>query len=377
MKSFQVETKVIFGEGALACLEELCDKSVCIVTDKFLSKNGVVEQITSHMKRCLITVFDEVVPDPPVEVVTAGVAKLRTSHANVLIAVGGGSSIDTAKAVYSVFSRISGMEQEIVFYAIPTTSGSGSEVTSVAVITDLKSGIKYPLAGEELCPHVAILDPALVSTVPQSVTADTGMDALTHALEAYVAAGATEFTDAWAEKTVELVFAHLLKAYQNGNNFEAREKMHTASCMAGMALDAAGLGAAHGLAHALGGKFHLPHGRLNAILLPAVMRFNAGIEGRRAAECEAVALKYQKLAQKLGYAAYNPRSGTVALIRAIEQLNRALGIPATLHQAGVDRKMLGHVKDDIIAHALSDATTSFNPIPLTEKDIGLLLQKVQ
>lgn len=377
MQKFHMSTEIIFGEGALACLEELSGQSVLVVTDRFLLTSGMVDSVTAHLKNCRITVFPDVVPDPPMETVAAGAAMLQQCGAQAIVAVGGGSSIDTAKVIRTAALELE-PEKEISFYAVPTTSGSGSEVTGVAIITDQKKGVKCALIDDVLRPHIAVLDPALVRSVPAGATAVIGVDVLTHALEAYVARGANDFTDAWSEKATSMVFDYLERAYENGDDLEAREKMHNASCMAGLAFDKAGLGAAHGLAHALGGSFHLTHGLLNAILLPAVMRANIGAgDSGRTEETNAAARKYARLAAKLGLATTNSMAGASALIRAVEQLNRRLGIPAKLSQAGISKKDLAAATDQIIEHALADGTMQTNPRTLTAKDMAWILKQIR
>ena len=372
-----MSTEIIFGEGALACLEELSGQSVFVVTDRFLLTSGMVDSVTAHLKNCRITVFSDVVPDPPMETVAAGAAMLQQCGAQAIVAVGGGSSIDTAKVIRTAALELA-PEKEISFYAVPTTSGSGSEVTGVAIITDQKKGVKCALIDDVLRPHIAVLDPALVRSVPAGATAVIGVDVLTHALEAYVARGANDFTDAWSEKATSMVFDYLERAYENGDDLEAREKMHNASCMAGLAFDKAGLGAAHGLAHALGGSFHLTHGLLNAILLPAVMRANIGAgDSGRTEETNAAARKYARLAAKLGLTTTNSMAGASALIRAVEQLNRRLGIPAKLSQAGIPKKDLAAATDQIIEHALADGTMQTNPRTLTAKDMAWILKQIR
>ncbi|MBR3866463.1 MAG: iron-containing alcohol dehydrogenase [Butyricicoccus sp.] len=377
MQKFHMSTEIIFGEGALACLEELSGQNVFVVTDRFLLTSGMVDSVTAHLKNCRITVFPDVVPDPPMETVAAGAAMLQQCGAQAIVAVGGGSSIDTAKVIRTAALELA-PEKEISFYAVPTTSGSGSEVTGVAIITDQKKGVKCALIDDVLRPHIAVLDPALVRSVPAGATAVIGVDVLTHALEAYVARGANDFTDAWSEKATSMVFDYLERAYENGDDLEAREKMHNASCMAGLAFDKAGLGAAHGLAHALGGSFHLTHGLLNAILLPAVMRANIGAgDSGRTEETNAAARKYARLAAKLGLTTTNSMAGASALIRAVEQLNRRLGIPAKLSQAGISKKDLAAATDQIIEHALADGTMQTNPRTLTAKDMAWILKQIR
>lgn len=376
MKEFSFSTRVFFGEGALERLNRVSGRRVLIVTDRFMAESGVADRVASYLDNCEVTVFSEVVPDPSIDVVAAGVNCLQQCSAEVMVAVGGGSAIDAAKAIREVAGRISSIDTQIMeCFAVPTTSGTGSEVTEYAVITDTAKGIKYPLTSKAMRPPTAILDPSLVVSAPPSVTADSGMDVLTHALEAYVSTGSNDFSDALAEKAASMVFRWLPVAYKDGNDMMAREKLHNASCLAGLAFNSAGLGLCHGISHSLGGKFHLPHGRLNAVLLPHIVRYNAYLDKPTAAGDNPTANKYRKLARRLEL----PKSSVVVansqLIKAIQRLNKSVDIPSSLAAAGVDAERLNSQRDEIIQAALADATTPFNPRTPDEKDIRSILSQ--
>lgn len=215
-------------------------------------------------------------PDPTVDLVSAGVAHILDYRPDALIALGGGSAINAGKAINLIYTQM-GTAEKPLFLAIPTTSGSSSDVTSFSVFSDPQAGVKHPLVDDWILPELALLDPSLALSVPPHVTADTGLDVLTHALEAYASLDANDFTNALAEKAAALVFAFLPRAMKDGRDFEARERLHNVSCMAGIAFNNAFLGLCHGMAHPLGALLYLPHGRSNALLLPHVVAFNAGL----------------------------------------------------------------------------------------------------
>jgi len=276
------------------------------------------------------------------------------------------------------FAKKQGAFSEAILIAIPTTSGTGSEVTDFSVITDADKGTKYPLVTSEILPDVAILDADLVMSLPSNITADTGMDVLTHAIEAYVSTEATDFSDALAEKAIKLVFEYLPKAYKNGQDVEAREKMHAASTLAGMAFNTAYLGINHSLAHAAGAKFHVPHGRLNSILMPHVIQYNAGIDlnnrGRQAAD-KTVASRYQDIAKLLGCSASSPVSGVRQLVEAIKKLQRKLEMPTSLREYGVKADVFDQYKVEISEAALHDGCTPTNPRVPTAEELLKVLEK--
>lgn len=377
MREFSFSSKIFFGQGALERLRQVHDKAVLIVTDKFMAASGAADRVASYLTNCRVAVFSGVVPDPPIEVVAAGVKALQECGAEAIIAVGGGSTIDATKAIREVARAALHLDTDRwECFAVPTTSGTGSEVTEYAVITDRASGLKYPLQGQSLRPAVAILAPELAESAPPNVTADAGMDVLTHALEAYVAAGSNDFSDALCEKAISLVFRFLPIAFHNGSDLLAREKMHNASCMAGLAFNSAGLGVNHGLAHALGGKLHIAHGRANAMLLPHVLRFNARLDDPQAADYPVAAKKYQRVAKILDLPAFNVRPGVANLIREVEGLNQKLRIPATVKEAGLDVAAAQRLLPDMVRAALADVTTASNPRPVTAEDAATLLVRV-
>ncbi len=379
MKEFSISTHVFYGEGALDRLSRVKDKRVLIVCDKFMEESGVTDLIASKLTNCEVSVFSGVVPDPSVEVVSAGLKALVECGAQVVVAVGGGSSIDAAKAIRETSKHIPEAHVNVTeCFAIPTTSGTGSEVTKFSVISDTKNGLKYPLVSRSLLPPVAILDPELVLTVPPTVTADTGFDVLTHALEAYVAKDASDFTDAMAEKAITLTFRFLPQAYANGGNRLAREKMHSASCLAGMAFNSAGLGINHSIAHAIGAKLHISHGRSNALLLPHVVEYNANLSGGSVGikETSLAAKKYQRVARLLRLPAVNVHIAVGNLIQEIIKFQRAMKIPPTLKAMGADLGVFESMRSEMIDAAMADTCTAATPRQPSREDISRILDKL-
>ena len=378
MYKISYKTELHVGKGALQQLSHYKNEHILVVADPFLKTSGTLDAILANFDDSNdIVVFTDIVPDPPIETVVAGIKRAGDKPISIVLSIGGGSASDASKAMY-YFAKKQGAFSEAILIAIPTTSGTGSEVTDFSVITDADKGTKYPLVTSEILPDVAILDADLVMSLPSNITADTGMDVLTHAIEAYVSTEATDFSDALAEKAIKLVFEYLPKAYKNGQDVEAREKMHAASTLAGMAFNTAYLGINHSLAHAAGAKFHVPHGRLNSILMPHVIQYNAGIDlnnrGRQAAD-KTVASRYQDIAKLLGCSASSPVSGVRQLVEAIKKLQRKLEMPTSLREYGVKADAFAQYKVEISEAALHDGCTPTNPRVPTAEELLKVLEK--
>ena len=398
MQWFKIPEKIYFEAGSIQYLEKMPDiERAFIVTDESMVKLGYVDKILYHLRKrhqyVHSEIFSDVESDPSFDTIKKGVQAMQSFKPDVIIAIGGGSPIDAAKGMWLFYEHpdadVEGLKLKFMdirkrtykfpklgtkckMVAIPTTSGTGSEVTSFAVITDKEKNKKYPLADYELTPDVAIVDPNLVMSLPKSVTADTGMDVLTHSLEAYVSNMASDYTDGLAEKSTELVLKYLEKAYNDGNDKEAREKMHNASTIAGMAFTNAFLGINHSLAHKIGAEFHMPHGRINAILLPYVIRYNSSKPTKFVSfpkyEYFIADEKYYQMAKKVGLKVDSKEEGINSLINKIKELNEKLNIPKSFKEAGIDEQEFLAKVDVLADRAFEDQCTTANPrLPLVSE----------
>lgn len=388
---FKVPPQIFFEKNSVQSLAVIPDiTKALIVTSPSSLRNGYVDKVKYHLmkhpNRVQSTIFSEIEPEPSIETVMNGAELMRKFQPDVIIALGGGSVMDAAKAMWLFYeypeSDFHSLKQKFInpttrvvqyprlggkakFVAIPTTSGTGSEVTAFAVISDKAANLKYPLADFELTPHVAIIDPQFVMTVPKHITADTGMDVLTHAIEAYVSVLANDYTDGLAIKAIQLVFEYLPRAYRDGSDELAREKMHNASTIAGMAFANAFLGINHSLAHPIGAEFNIPHGRTNAILLPHVIRYNAAKPTKFMTfpkyESFVADKRYAEIARSLGLPAKTTEQGVESLIQAIIKLAKELDIPMSFEAAGIDATEFESKVPELAELAFDDQDTLANP----------------
>ena len=380
MKSFDIKTKIYFGDNALDRLADLPYKKALIITDPFVVKSGMIDMITKPLQAGgkEFDIFCDVVPDAPVGKIAEGVKKFLQYQPEAIVAVGGGSAIDSSKAIREFALKINNYGK-VGLVAIPTTSGTGSEVTSFAVVNDTEAHVKYPLISDSLTADEAILDAELVRSVPPAITADTGMDVLTHAIESYVSINHNEFTSALAEKAIEICGVYLYRAYVDGNDMHARQKMHVASCLAGLSFNAAGLGITHSMAHQLGAIFHIPHGRANAMLLPHIVEFNANINKRsRSQKTYLPAVeRYASVAHILGLSNYNQVMSVRSLVNWIQFMQKEMNIPMTIQEIGTisPDEYFGAI-DKMADAALADACTPSNPRTPTKEDIMKIYKKL-
>ena len=395
MQWFKVPRKIFFEKGAISYLKVMRDISrVFIVTDETMQKFGYVDKILYYLRqrkeKVHCEIFSEVEPDPSFDTVKAGVNMMNLFKPDCIIALGGGSVIDAAKGMWLLYEqpevdldalkpkfldirkkvyKLEDLGKKAKMVAIPTTSGTGSETTSFAVISDKEKNMKYPITDYALVPTIAIVDPELVYTLPKSVVADTGMDVLTHAIEAYVSNMATDYTDGLAVKAVELVFEYLVRSYKDANDTVAREKMHNASTIAGMAFSNAFLGINHSIAHKIGAEFHVPHGRANAILLPHVIKYNATIPSKFVSfpkyEYFIADKKYADLARRLGLPAKTTEEGVNSLIKAIKDLMKNLDMHTSFKQENILEEDYMNKVSELAQKAFEDQCTTANPkLPL-------------
>ena len=402
MQWFKVPSKIYFERDSIQYLQKMKDvEKVMIVTDDAMFKLGfvhrVIEQLSLRPKKVTYTIFSDVEPDPDITTVERGAALMREFQPDTIIALGGGSVMDAAKVMWMFYEqpqvdfrdlvqkfmdirkrafRFPELGKKAKYVGIPTTSGTGSEVTPFAVISDKKNNRKYPLADYSLTPTIAIVDPAFVLTVPASVTADTGMDVLTHAVEAYTSTLANDYTDGLALQAIKLVFENLESSVKNAD-FESREKMHNASTMAGMAFANAFLGMSHSMAHKIGGFFHTVHGRTNAILLPYVIRYN-GTRPAKAATWPKynyykADVKFQDIAKMLGLPASTPEEAVDALAKAVYDLGERVGIDMSIKGQGVDEKEYMATVEEIAYLAYEDQCSPANPrLPMVADMVEIL-----
>ena len=399
MQWFKIPERIYFQPGSISYLAHMPDISKAfIVTDKAMVKLGYINKALYHLRNRVASyvhseLFTEVEPDPTVDTVWQGVVAIQRFKPDVIIAMGGGSVIDAAKAIWLFYEypetsfddlrlKFMDIRKKVVkyprlgvkakFVAIPTTSGTGSEVSAFTVITDPARGMKYPLADYELTPDVAIIDADLVTSVPAAVTADTGMDVLTHAIEAYVSVMASDYTDALSLKAIQLVFDYLPRSYKNSHDNEAREKMHNAATIAGMAFTNAYLGINHSLAHKIGGEFHIPHGRANAVLLPHVIRYNSALPTKFNAfpqyEYYQADKKYAEIARHIGISFTSINDGVEQLINRITALMKEVDMHLSLEDAGIGETRFLQAINSLSDKALEDQCTGANPrMPLVSE----------
>lgn len=375
MQRFRVATTIHHGPQSLALLGKYRGRRVLVVTDAFMATTPVADAVRAALGDAEVTIFDRVEPNPSIALVAEGMKVFLAAQPEVVVALGGGSPIDTAKAVYKVALE-QGSTDALELVVVPTTSGTGSEVTSFAVVTDTANNTKIPLSSEDMLPDIAILDPDAVRSAPAKVTADTGMDAASHAIEAYVAKHHSDFSDALAEKALQLVFTYLERACRDGTDMASREHLHNASCLAGLAFENAGLGIVHSLSHALGAIFPVTHGRLNSLVMPHVLTFNAGQIGYGPANLSEVAKRYAQLGRLIGVRASSERNLAIGFFTEVKRLTRALGMPVKASDAGIPTNELLAAIPDLARTALDDFCTSGNPVEVTSADLEKLLRKL-
>ena len=392
MQWFKVPAKIYFERNSIEYLHQMKEmKKALIVTDRSLVELGYVQKIIDQLQlrspEVPYQLFCDVEPDPSIQTVLKGVELMRSFEPDTIIALGGGSSMDAAKGIWLFYEHpdvnFDDLKQKFMdirkrafkypelgkkakLVCIPTTSGTGSEVTPFAVITDAIEHKKYPLTDYSLTPTVAIIDPEFVMNLPKSVTADTGMDVLTHATEAYVSTLANDFTDGLAIQAIKLVFEYLERSYKFGaNDPEAREKMHSASTLAGMAFANAFLGMNHSMAHKVGAEFHVPHGRANAILLPYTIRYN-GTKPQKLSTWPKynyynADIRYAEIAKILGLPASTVEEGVESYAKACGDLARRVGIKMNFKSQGINKDTWMNSAEKLAYLAYEDQCSPANP----------------
>lgn len=377
---FTLPRDIYFGKGSLEQLKNLRGKkAVLVLGGGSMKKFGFVDKALDYLKEAGIEtkLIEGVEPDPSVDTVLKGAEVMRDFEPDWIIAMGGGSPIDAAKAMWIFYEHpevkfeditkpfsLPELRNKAKFLAIPSTSGTATEVTAFSVITDYKTEIKYPLADFNITPDVAIVDSELAETMPAKLTAYTGMDALTHAIEAYVATLHSVFSDPLALKAVSMIKDYLYKSYEG--DMAAREQMHSAQCLAGMAFSNALLGICHSMAHKTGAVFHIPHGCANAIYLPYVIKFNAK-------EC---ADRYAEIAKSAGLSGTTEDELVNSLIELVKDFNKKMSIPSTLKEYGIAEDEFNAKVELISERAIEDACTGSNPREISKEEMVKLFKCV-
>ncbi|EDT78274.1 NADPH-dependent butanol dehydrogenase [Clostridium perfringens NCTC 8239] len=376
MARFTLPRDIYHGKDSLEVLKSLEGKKAFIVIGGGSMKRfGFLDKVLSYLKEANMEtkVFEGVEPDPSVETVMKGAKEMEEFNPDWIVSIGGGSPIDAAKAMWIFYEYpdftfekaivpfgLPKLRRKAKFVAIPSTSGTATEVTAFSVITDYKAKIKYPLADFEITPDIAIVDPSLAETMPEKLVAHTGMDALTHAIEAYTASLRSNFTDPLALKAIEMVNMHLVNSYKG--DMEARGEMHEAQCLAGMAFSNALLGIVHSMAHKVGAVFHIPHGCANAIFLPYVIKYN-----RKACEN-----RYANIARHIGLKGESERELTDDLIDLINKFNKELNIPSSMKEYGIDENEFKANLKFIAHNAVLDPCTGSNPREINDETMEKL-----
>lgn len=368
--------RIVFGEDALNYLEELRGRRAFFVTDANMVRLGFVERVQKHLRAAGLesAVFADVEPEPSLQTVRRAAEQMAEYQPDWVIGLGGGSAMDAAKAAWLLYEcptadpaainpmETYGLRQKARLVAIPTTSGTGSETTWATVLTDTELGMKLSMGTHELTPDLAIVDPSLVTSMPPRITADTGMDVLTHAVEGYTSTMHNDFSDGLCLKATALVFRYLPRAYANGQDMEAREHMHNAASIAGLGFGNSMAALAHAMGHSLGAVFHIPHGRSVGLFLPYVIEFTANGGGTR----------YADIAKFLGLPAEDEAQGAASLVAAIRDLQRHIDFAASVQQLGVDCEAFEAALPKLIANAEADNQLFFNARFANSDDLAKL-----
>lgn len=379
MSRFTIPRDVYFGQGTIAELKNLNGKRAAIIIGgNSVKNNGALAQVEKYLKEAGMetTLIEGVENDPSVQTVMNGVQIMNQFQPDWIVGLGGGSPMDAAKAMWIFYEypeftfeeaakpfNLPELRQKAKYAAIPTTSGTGSEVTSFAVITDNETGVKYPIADFNITPDIAIIDTDLAQSMPAKLVAHTGMDALTHALEAYVSTMSNELTDALAMKSMEMIQQYLIDSFKGDEN--SRAKMHISQCLAGMSFSNAILGIVHSMAHKTGKIFAIPHGCANAIYLPIAIEFNAQVAGA----------KYADAAKRLGLSGSNETELVQSLVKLIRDFNKAMGIPASLKEFGLDETLFLDNLEDVSVNSIADPCTGTNPREISVEQMKDLFNK--